>query len=163
MKLVVLLLAALIPLVVGSIWFSKKVFGNAFIKASNLTGDAPSGKHMAITYILTYVLSFFITVVISTMAIHQSHLGGIFFGHDFTDPSTQAGGLYKGIMDNFGMAYRTFKHGSLHGALAGLFLVMPIIAINAMFEKRGFKYIAISAGYWIVSMALIGGVVCAYF
>jgi len=41
-------------------------------------------------------------------------------------------------------------------------LALPIVGIPALFERKGFNYIAINAGYWIVSMALMGGVLCAF-
>jgi hypothetical protein len=41
----------------------------------------------------------------------------------------------------------------------GILLPAPIIAINAMFDRKGFKYIAINAGYWVVSFCLMGGII----
>tara|TARA_B110000091_G_C13629440_1_gene396476 strand:- start:583 stop:726 length:144 start_codon:yes stop_codon:yes gene_type:complete len=46
--------------------------------------------------------------------------------------------------------------------LAGVLLALPILATNAMFEAKGFKYIAVNAGYWIISLALMGGIVCQW-
>ena len=37
-----------------------------------------------------------------------------------------------------------------------------VIGINALFERKGFKYIAINAGYWILCLGLMGGVLCAF-
>jgi len=82
--------------------------------------------------------------------------------HPIDDPSTEMGALFKSVMDVLGNSYRTFKHGAFHGTIAGIVLALPVISVGAMFERRGFKYIAIHAGYWIVSMALMGGIVCAY-
>ncbi|MGZ3933107.1 MAG: DUF1761 domain-containing protein, partial [Bacteroidia bacterium] len=78
------------------------------------------------------------------------------------DPSTEMGALYKKIMDTLGTSYRTFKHGALHGTIGGFMIALPILATNAMFEGKGFKYIAINAGYWIICMALMGGLICAW-
>lgn len=57
--------------------------------------------------------------------------------------------------------FRTFKHGAFHGVFFGLMVILPVICINALFERRGFKYIAVNAGFWIVSLAPMGGVICA--
>jgi hypothetical protein len=46
--------------------------------------------------------------------------------------------------------------------MGGLTLALPIIGINALFERRGFKYIAINVGYWVVSMAIMGGIICQF-
>ena len=39
---------------------------------------------------------------------------------------------------------------------------MPILGIQAMFEKKSFKYVAINAGYWIVTLAIMGGIICEW-
>ncbi|HRN41812.1 MAG TPA: DUF1761 family protein [Vicingus sp.] len=31
-----------------------------------------------------------------------------------------------------------------------------------MFERKGFKYIAINSGYWIITLGLMGGVICQF-
>ena len=38
----------------------------------------------------------------------------------------------------------------------------PILAINAMFERKTVKYIAINTGYWVVTLALMGGILCQW-
>ena len=66
------------------------------------------------------------------------------------------------MMGVYGNDFRTFKHGALHGTLTGVGIALPVVAINAMFEKRGFKYIAIHAGYWILTLLLMGGIICQF-
>ena len=66
------------------------------------------------------------------------------------------------FMEKYGNNYRTFKHEVLHGAIIGLLLVLTIFGTNAIFEKRSFKYVMINAGYWIVSLALMGGILCQF-
>ena len=46
--------------------------------------------------------------------------------------------------------------------LSGSFLAMPVIAIIAMFERKSVKYVAINAGYWIVTLAIMGGLICQF-
>lgn len=65
-------------------------------------------------------------------------------------------------MAKYGSNYRSFKHGVLHGVLVALFLILPILSTQAMLEKKSIKYLAINAGYWIISIALMGGVVCKW-
>jgi hypothetical protein len=68
----------------------------------------------------------------------------------------------KYLIDNHGANFRSFKHGALHGTLTGFFLALPIVATGAMFEQRSWKYIAISAGYWIITFMLMGGLICQF-
>ena len=66
------------------------------------------------------------------------------------------------FMTKYGTNFRTFKHGAFQGALIGLFFAMPIVGTGALFERKGFKYIAVHAGYWIITLCLMGGVICQF-
>jgi hypothetical protein len=69
---------------------------------------------------------------------------------------------YAAFLADYGTAYRTFKHGALHGFLTGLFLVLPILGTNALYEKRSFKYTLVTSGFWIVCLMIMGGIICAW-
>lgn len=158
--------AALIPLLVGAIWYNPKIgFGNAWMKAAEMTEDKMKGANMFLIFGLTYVLSLFVAIVLMPMTIHQM---GVFStlldepGFKEMDPNADIVKYFNDFMANYGDRFRTFKHGAFHGTLAGIMFALPILGINAMFERKGFKYIAINVGYWVVSLALMGGVVCQF-
>ena len=44
----------------------------------------------------------------------------------------------------------------------GFLVAMPVLSTNALFEQKSFKYVMINAGYWIVTMALMGGLINAW-
>lgn len=69
---------------------------------------------------------------------------------------------FADFMAKYGNEFRTFKHGALHGAMAGIFLFLPVLGTNALFERKSWKYIFINAGYWLVSATLVGGVISAW-
>ena len=66
------------------------------------------------------------------------------------------------FMTRYGQNFRTFKHGLFHGVIAGLFFALPILGVNALFQRKGFKYIAINVGYWAITLGLMGGVICQF-
>ncbi len=111
---------------------------------------------------VSFLLSFLLSFSIQFMVVHQYHFGSMLFKTSFQDPNTELGIIYKTIMDQYGTAYRTFKHGALHGFIGGLFVATPIIATLALFERKSFKYIAINCGFWIVCMLLMGGIISAW-
>jgi Protein of unknown function (DUF1761) len=43
-----------------------------------------------------------------------------------------------------------------------VFLVLPLIGTNALFERKSWKYIFINAGHWTVSLMLMGGIISAW-
>lgn len=159
----ILFLAALIPMIVGFVWYNPKVFGTVWMNATGMTPEKAKGSNMAIMFGLTFVFSFFVAFIMQMLTIHQFHVGGLLMTQpDSADPNSEAAQMLKKFMELFGTSYRTFKHGVFHGTIAGILLALPIVAVNALFEMKGFKYIAINAGYWIVCMALMGGVICAF-
>jgi len=66
------------------------------------------------------------------------------------------------MVDKYGDHFRTFKHGLFHGVLAAITLALPVLGITALFERKPAKYILVNLGYWIVSMALMGGLLAAF-
>jgi hypothetical protein len=91
------------------------------------------------------------------LTIHQMGASQLMGG----DP-TKALPSYAAFINDYTDAYRSIKHGAIHGFTAGMFLAMPIIAINGLFERKSWKYIAIHVGYWIVVMTIMGAIVCAW-
>jgi hypothetical protein len=159
----VIALSALIPLIIGAIWYSKPVFGNLWIKVSGVSMEETKKAHMAVVFGLTYVFSFFIAFSLNFMVIHQFSMFSILANEPgLMDKGSEINNYVTDFMMKYGNNFRTFKHGALHGFMGGLFIAMPILAINSMFENKGFKYNAINAGYWIVSMTLMGGVICQF-
>lgn len=156
-------MAALMALLVGFIWYHKKMLGLAWIREAEMTGEKTKGANMPLIFILTYLLSLLMCVILSTASIHQFHIYSIFAGHpDFRTEGPETQMIIRAFMDKYGNNFRTFKHGAFHGALPGIVCPLPILGINALFERKSFKYIAINAGYWMLSMALMGGVLCAW-
>ena len=152
-----LLAAACSTLVVGFIWYNPKVFGNAWMKESGMTEEKMKGSNMALIFGLSVLYAFFISFILQMLTIHQFGALGMVGG----DPSI-AKPSYAEFMADYGSAFRTFKHGALHGFMTGLFLVLPVIGVGALYERRSFKYVLIAGGYWVVSMMIMGGIICAW-
>lgn len=153
--------AALATFAVGMIWYNPKVFGTAWMHSIGMTEEkmkaASAGRNMAVVFILCFVFAFFAAFVIQGIVVHQFGAYGMIGGDE-----AHALPSFKAFMADYGTAFRTFKHGVLHGTIAGVFLAFPMVAINAMFEMKPWKYVFINAGYWTVCFALMGGILCAW-
>ncbi|TDY13550.1 DUF1761 domain-containing protein [Meridianimaribacter flavus] len=152
-----LLAAAVSALIIGAIWYNPKVFGTAWMKAADMTEEKMQGANMAKIFILAFIFAFLLAFALQFITIHQTGALGMVGG----DPSL-AKPSFEAFMADYGTAFRTFKHGALHGTIAGFFIALPILGTNALFERKGAKYIFINAGYWIVTMAIMGGIVCGW-
>lgn len=163
MNYLVYLGAALVPPIFGAIWYNPKVFGNAWLKASGLTEERARGANIPLIMGLLLLFSFLVTMALAQYAIHQQATLNLFMMHpDIGNPNAEVTNYVQNFLSTYGDMHRGFGHGALHGVLIGLFLSLPFIATGALFERRGFKYIAIHVGYWIVCCALMGGILCAF-
>jgi len=151
--------SALTTLVTGFIWYNPKVFGTIWMREAGLNQEELKKGNMLKIFGLTYVFSLMMTMVISALTIHQSGAVGMVGGPPLIENAKPS---FAAFMADYGTAYRTFKHGALHGFISGLFFAFPIVAINGMFERKSWKYIFINAGYWALTLTLMGGIICAF-
>ena len=152
-----IIVSAIVPILIGFVWYNPKTFGTAWMREAEVSEEKLKGGNMLIIFGVTLVLSFFLAFFLQMLTNHQMGAMGMVGG----DP-TLAKPSFNAFMADYGTAFRTFKHGALHGIMAGIFLFFPVIAINALFERRSWKYIFINAGYWIVSLGAMGAIVCGW-
>ena len=162
----VIFLAALIPLVIGSIWYNPKVFGTVWMRSSGLSEEEASSGNMALIFGLCYVFSVILGGFLMGFTIHQSSITGLFATQpDFIDGSNQAmQNIVNAVSGDgeFAQLHRSFGHGVVHGIIGSILVALPIISIISLFERRGWKYTLVHFGYWLITMALMGGVICEF-
>lgn len=151
--------AAFTTLLVGFIWYHPKFLGTLWMKEVNLTQNELQKGNMLKIFGLTFVFSIFIGIIMQALTIHQLGALGMIGGGT---KLAEAKPSFAAFMADYGTAFRTAKHGALHGFFTGLFFAFPMIAINGLFERRSWKYIFIHSGYWIVSLTIIGAIVCTW-
>ena len=157
------LVAALVPTVIGFIWYNPKVFGNYWMRAAKLTEADIKGGNMAVIFILSFIFSFILAMSMNSLAVHQGNIEGLFMvkGQPPAAGSPEATFLAD-FFSKYGGLHRTFVHGLVHGIINTLFFGLPILATNAMFERKGWKYVLVNIGYWALTIGIMGGIVCAW-
>ena len=128
MNWLALIVAALSTFGVGFIWYGL-VFKNAWIAVTGMTEEKQQQGSMPLIFGLSLVFAFIAACFL--------------FGFVWHDDQPE---------------FHTFQHGMFHGVLLALFIVLPTLGTNAMYEQRGWKYILINVGYWVVSFAIMGGI-----
>jgi hypothetical protein len=159
MNWIAILVSALATLVVGFVWYHPKVFGTVWMKETGLTEEILAKGNMLKIFGLTFVFSLFLVMIEMQLTIHQFGALGMIGG-----PGEISNALptFTAFMGDYGTAFRTFKHGALHGFMSGLFFAFPIVAINGLFERKSWKYILIHAGYWLVTLTIMGSIICGW-
>lgn len=134
-----LVVAAIIPIPIGYLWYNV-LFKKQWIEETGITDEKAQEMNPVKTFGLAIVFAFFIAFFLMVQ---------VFTGGAPGEPHGQA-------------PFLTFKHGALHGAMVGILVALPIFANNALFEQRSFRLTAINVSYWIVTMALMGGLINAW-
>ncbi len=155
---IAIVLATLSTLIVGFIWYNPKVFGTIWMKESGIKreGSKPNDSEMVKMLGISLIYAFFISFFLQYVVIHQMGANSAAMNIPNVDPS-----VLENYRKAYGQTYRTFKHGALHGFIAGLFFALPMIGTNSLYEKRSFKYVLVSGGYWIICCMIMGGIICA--
>lgn len=149
-------LAAIAALVIGAVWYNPKIgFGNVWMKASGMTQEKMKSGKIAIIFGLTLVFSMLLAILLMQFTNHQFGAFGMIGAEpELAKPS------FEVFMNDYGNAFRTFKHGALHGGLFGIFGALPIIGTIALFERKSATYIFVNSGYWIVTTTVMGAILC---
>lgn len=154
-----ILVSSLVSLLVGFIWYNPKVFGTIWMKETGMTEEKAKNANMAKIFGLTIFYSLMLSFIMPALTIHQLGALGMIGGPDMVLTAKPS---YAAFMSDYGDKFRTFQHGALHGFMSGLFLALPMVAINALFEQKSWRYICVTAGYWTVVMTIIGAIVCGW-
>lgn len=159
----ILPIAALVPTITGFIWYNPKVLGTAWMNAAGVTEEKLKSGNMALIIFLSYIFSTMIASVMLSATIHQMSIFSTLAGQEgFDVPGSDIALYLQDFMTNYGAEFRTFKHGAFHGFILGLFFAFPLISINALFERKSWKYIWIHTGYWLLTLSIMGGIVCQF-
>lgn len=137
-----IIVATLMPMIIGFIYYNPKVLGGVWMKANGISPDNPGTPPKPAMYGLAALLSFFLAVWCSIQ---------------FQDP-------HQTSIDFEGNAHNwiTPGHGLAHGLIYGLFVVLPIFGTNAIFEKRSMSYVLVNVGYWTLTLMAVCAIVCAW-
>ncbi len=162
-KFFLVFITALIPLLIGAVWYSNALFGKAWFKVAGMTEEKMKSGNMILIFILTYVFGIMLSAAMMSWSIHQFNTQSLFATQEgFAEQTGVYYDYFQNFIKQYGDLHRSFGHGAVHGFIGSLFIALPLISINALFERRGWKYVLIHWGYWAITLTLICGVLCQF-
>jgi hypothetical protein len=130
-----ILVAAISAFVVGGIWYSPFLFGNAWMKDNNLTQEIiKNGNKVKI-----FGWAFLLTLIAAANL-------GMFLADSPAECTGNCG-------QKTDLAW-----GSIAGFLAGIW-VFCFVAIHGLFEHRSWRLIFINGGYAMAALTLMGAII----
>ena len=156
------LVAALVPTLIGFIWYSL-LFEKAWMKASGMTEEKIKGGNMPVIFGVSFLLSIMLAMYMNVLSIHQFNLDGLFVVNGQPPAEGSEGAVFLADFHaKYDGLHRTFTHGVVHGIFAAILFILPIMGTSALFERKSWKYILINVGYWLVTVSIMAGIVCAW-
>lgn len=154
-------IAALLPLMIGFLWYHPNVFGTRLAQIH----DEPLAKNRSLgKTILIYLFSILLAYVLTLMSVHQSAIFQLFFmDPELANANSEYHTFINDFMETYGNRHRSFGHGMVHGAEAGLFFGLAFLGITTLMQNKPLKHIWIHLGFWVTCCSLMAGVVCAFF
>ncbi|MBK6342729.1 MAG: DUF1761 domain-containing protein [Flavobacteriales bacterium] len=160
------LVAALLPMLIGFIWYHPKAFGNAWMKAADMTDEKVKGGNMPVIFGASFVMAFLFGLAYKVFADHGTMFDAFFrpvMEHGMgIDATTAFGAELKGHVDGYVARYSSWTHGLAHSVILSIIVILPIIVANALFERKSVKYMMVNFGYWAVTLALMFMVVAQF-
>jgi len=127
-------LATITPIFIGFFYYHKAVFGKAWMETIGVTEQKVKDSNKAVTFGFAIGLSFLLSVFL--LSFNNEGLN------------------QEGDFD-------TFLHGAWHGIFVAIAIVIPISVINRLFEPKAWKNTLINILYWIITLAMMGGILDA--
>lgn len=153
-------IAGIIPLLIGFIYYHEKVFGTKWMNVNGFSKEYLESGNMPLIMGVAYLMSVILSFGLSNIVIHQPNVVQMMIP-EALEAGSSANETLKEIMAIYGDKHRNWQHGALHGAIFAIFLALPLISINALFERRGAAYIFIHFGYWLLTLTAVGALICA--
>ncbi|WP_178991367.1 DUF1761 domain-containing protein [Winogradskyella schleiferi] len=150
-------IAAVAALFIGALWYNPKFgFGITWMRAAGMTEERMKSGNIAVIFGLALLFAVMLSILLMQFTNHQWGAFGMVGGN----PELVKNTSFDAFMAEYGNAFRTYKHGALHGAIFGVLGALPILGTIALFERKSTKYIFVNAGYWIVTLTVMGSILC---
>lgn len=127
------LVSAIVSMVIGMIWYSPALFGNAWMRSGGMTKnmmDETKKNGMAWRYIIAFIGSLLIAYVLAHFV-------------DYTQSVS-------------------FTEGMLTGLWTWLGFIIPTLLGSVLWEGKTWTYYLINVLYQLISLLVIGGILAAW-
>ncbi len=130
LKIYVIPIAALIPLIIGAIWYNPKVLGTVWMKEAGINDETMKGANMGLIFGLSYLFACLMGFALMGLTVHELGFQSMIMNAEgWNIEGSELMNNFTTLVDTYAPKYRTFGHGALHGlmgeyALPLLFLLL---------------------------------------
>lgn len=158
----ILPVAAIVPLLLGVIWYHPQVFGTSLAK---VTGQSIqqitdySVKRIGFTYLFGLLMAY----IVFACSVHQYAVFQLFMGEESLGVAgSQMNTFMSDFNETYGDRHRSFFHGVIHGLEASTLFGFAFLGISTFVEGTPMKRMWIHLGYFVLCGGIMGGMICAF-
>lgn len=153
-------IAAFMPFLWGILWFHPSLLGHYWKRESIIQGKTPVIHSFSVLQLLTfYLLSFLVAFFMLNYVNHQMSVLQLFVSDPtFGEIDAASTKDFEQFMQVIGDRHLSWGHGALHGFMASVTIILPVLAHGAMRERQGFRPILIYWSYWTLSVMSMGAI-----
>ncbi len=160
----ILPIAALLPLILGFIYYHPKVLGTKLALMMDQPIEEITGKRSIGKTALIYLFSIMLAYALMVISVHQSAIFQLFLmDPELANSNSEYASFINNFMTKYGGRHRSFGHGVIHGAEASLIWGLAYLGMTTLMQGKPLKSIWIHLGFWVLCCGLMGGVICAFF
>ena len=111
--------------------------------------------------VFAFLLSFSLVYGYINLIIHQMGFYELFFT-DIMKGSEEAKQITVDFLSKYGDKHRHFGHGIFHGIINAFVFGIPFIAWIALTENKSKKYFFYHFSYFLLTSAVIGGLISEF-
>lgn len=152
---IVIIATAFIPMVLGMLWYSPALFGNAWLKEMGLTQDQMKENQKPLKFLMAFICNILLAIGLFTMCTHEFSVLGLVGGNEDL-LRTGTGGAF---LAEYGGTYARFSHGVVHGLFSSLLVAVPLIGHRCLWAGKSFKFFLLDLGFWTLCIVLMSGII----
>lgn len=155
---IIIAATALIPMVLGMVWYHESLFGTAWLKENNMTKDDMKANQKPLKFFLGFVCNFLLAIGLFLFTVHESSVLGLVGG----DPEILKSGSAAAFMKDYAGKFNYFGHGVVHGIIAAIGFGIPFIGHKCLWSGMSFKGFLLDWAFWLICMILMAGVIAQW-
>jgi hypothetical protein len=154
----ILLVAALIPMLLGMAWYHPSLFGTAWLKEAGMTQEDMKANQKPLKFFLGFVCNFLLAFGLFTAVTHEFSVIGLVGG----DIELAKTGTAAAFLAEYGGTFSRFSHGIVHGIEAAIVFALPLIGHQCLWSGKSRKYFFLDFGFWAVCIILMSAVIAQW-
>lgn len=169
-NLLAIIVAALVPLIMGFIWYHPKLFGTVWQREAGVSDDKMKNANMILIFGVSLICSFLLAMYVNSIANHDTYVRGATWyiekkgtPEEIAEAKAWQDAYTRMVVNKPAYTTSRWTHGFAHAfVVMGLFFIIPLFVTNGLFERKSWKYIFINAGYWVITIGLMGIIIASW-